>query len=146
MKALRITFDPATGRRAGGIVPRSEVWKGLRGNREWQNLDEGVEVRLVEDESVLDNIDLDDPDVTLLEGEQAISDAINGLDVTPEEQYAIASEALVAESVRQRGLDLTEAVDAEGDPLQGPELAKWLHERGVVGVNRRRIPRTMPRL
>lgn len=144
MKAIKTKVDFSSGKRAGGINPRSG--KTLCAP-EWQYVpenpdeEEGWEIRLVLDESILTEEVLSDPDVTLIEAddEETLASLIEAeVDTIPEViSYSVTNESLVAEAVRQKGLDLSQAMDANGNPLQGRDLAEWLHDNKVVGVEKK---------
>lgn len=144
MKAVKVSVDFSSGARAGGLDPRDPR---TRCSPRWQyvpddpDVEAGWEVRVIVDESVLADVDLTAPGVTLidLDDEDQFAAAVEAeIDKVPERiAYKVEHEALLAESVRQRGIDLTKAVDAQGAPLQGDALMAWLHGKGAVGVSRR---------
>jgi len=126
---LKIRVDFATGERAGGIDPRDP---GLITHPSWQNVDEGWEVRVIEDDRDV-NIYRNVEGIEVLEGENAIEAAIATIH---KERYAIKNEYLLVESIRQKGIDIT---DLSPD-MSHEEIAKKLYERGALGVVKSPLP------
>lgn len=130
MRALMIDVNFGTGERAGGIEPNSDT---LLMEPTWQSWLLGKEMRLCPESLI-----------TKYEGKPGIAviaeaDIPDACQIFAEEQYAIASHDLVAESVKQKGIDITD-LDSNMDDK---ELAKILLERGALGVKyRKRKPKT----
>lgn len=123
-KALLIEFDPRTGVRTGGINPRDQHL-ACRG---WQNLDSepALEIRLIDDGRDLtpyQNV----KGVTILEGKDAINAAIQ--EYIPI-QYAIQSETLMLEHMKEKNLSLSLFVGKNMN-----EIAKMALELGLAGVS-----------
>lgn len=133
MKGLKVNVNFATGERAGSLNPRD---RRTRCSPQWQG--EGYEIRVVLDESILDEIDTSDPGVEVLGSKTAIDKAVKEL---PERNYAIQDTTLVVEHLRQRGKSLDDYADTDGNVLQGPALAKALAQDNVTGV---RVPNARP--
>lgn len=120
---LKIQVDFQTGKRAGNIDPRDP---GLVIHPHWQNVDEGCEVRVIEDDRNVEqyrNI----PGVELLKGEIAINTAIQSMH---RERYAIKHEQLLIESIRQKKIDITGLTP----DMKPEEIAKALYQKGTLGV------------
>jgi len=130
--ALQIQVDFLTGERAGGIDPRDPglVCPG------WQDVDNGVEIRLVKDGRDIEqyrNI----PGVTVLEGVDAINARVAEL-FPP--KYAIKNEILFTESIKAKRIALDD-IDPNLPPDQ--QIAK-LHKRGALGIVKREVPKLGP--
>jgi len=120
---LKIKVDFETGERSGNIDPRDP---GLKTHPTWQNVDDGWEVRVIEDDrdiNIYRNVD----GIEVLEGEAAIEAAIASIH---KERYAIKNEQLLVESIRQKGIDITDLIPDLGHE----EIAKRLYQRGAIGV------------
>lgn len=127
MKGLRVSVNFATGERAGGLDPRD---RRTRCNPQWQGDDH--EIRVVLDESVLDDLDTSDAGVEILDDEAAVDRAVGELG---DGDYAIQDTTLVVEHLRQRGKSLDDYVDQDGNVLQGAELARALAADNVTGLD-----------
>lgn len=124
-KALLIEFDANTGQRAGDISPRDPQLPCYG----WQDLESvpAREIRLVMDERDLSQYE-GVPGVTILTGKDEINRAI---DLLKPEEYALESEALFLEDLRQRGIKLSEY---QGKTRK--EILKALGETGLVGLRK----------
>jgi len=123
MTALEIQVNFSTGERAGGIDPRDP---GLECHPTWQNLDEGIEIRIIKDGRDVEqyrNI----PGITVLEGAEAINARIKEIKPTT---YAVANEALFNLSLQR--IDISDI-----DPTLPPEKQlEELYNRGVLGIRK----------
>jgi len=124
--ALVIKFDPLTGRRAGGIeIPRD---KGLFCLPQWQNLEEGIEMRLV----------LDDRDLRQYEGVEGVEVVIGRVEINKrvkalfKPRYAVASPELLASSIAVKGIKVDD-IDPSA-PVE--EQLKILFNRGALGIRK----------
>lgn len=123
MKGLLVEVDFGTGARAGGIDR-----KRFPTHPDWQNIERGMEVRLVSDEAA-EAFRLVEG-VTVLEDEAAIDAAV--ADLATGDTFFVEHEALLVESIRQKGIDLTDL----GPETAPADLARTLYERGALGVRR----------
>ncbi len=123
MKALLIEVDFQTGKRAGGINPRDEALQCYG----WQNLDSnpGLEIRLVEDDRDLSQY-RDTKGVAILEGKQAINDAIK---MNIPTRYKIVDMGLMREHMKEKGLSFDQFANKAMD-----EIAKIAFAHGIIGV------------
>jgi len=131
--ALVIEFDVFTGRRAGNIdIPRDA---GLFCLPLWQDLERGVEMRLV-----LDDRDIDQyrgvEGVEVVEGKEAINTRVKEL-FKP--RYSLAHEGLLAASITAKNIKIDD-IDAT---LEVEEQLKILYERGALGI-RKEEPYLLP--
>ncbi len=124
MKAIRVDVNYATGKRAGGVNPKD---LNLVGHPSWQNIDKGVEIRLVANGNVAQYQNV--AGVTVLEGEAAIDAAV---DEIYETKYAVVNEALLSHSIVQKNIDLT----GLSPDLTQEEMAKALYDMGALGVKK----------
>jgi len=134
--ALVIKFDPLTGRRAGDIEVRTD--RGLVCMPLWQDLEKGIEMRLV----------VDDRDVSRYEGVEGVEvvkgkEAINmKVKELFKPQYSIASPELFRislESLMKAGtISLSEL---RGLPSE--EQLRICYEKGCLGM-RKREPHVIP--
>jgi len=124
MRALLIEFDPVTGNRAGGIDPRDRQLLCYG----WQNLEviPCLEIRLVLDEERDLSMYKNTKGVTILQGKQAIHDAVQQYMPV---QYSIDSEVLLLEDMKQKNLAL-DIITGKG---RG-EIAREAFKRGLFGV------------
>lgn len=138
MKALLIEVNFRTGERAGG------VWGYVNGQKKrdaglvchgWQDTDAGLELRLITDDR--DTTQYEGIEgLTVLDGEAAIEAAI-ATHFTKEDDYSIKSDVLVAESIRQKNINISDLTPDMDDQA----IAKALYERGCLGVRRKsRVP------
>ena len=125
MRALLIEVDFSTGRRAGAIDPRDKhlLCHG------WQNLDEGLEIRIIDDGRDLKLYE-GVKGVTILEGKDAINAAIEEHIPT---KYQIQSEYLMRESLSEAGFKLSIFAGKDTN-----EMAKEAYELGLLGVVERK--------
>lgn len=129
MKAFLVSVNWRTGERAGGIMLRN---RHLPTDATWQSAKEGVELRLVKDESLVAKYGGCDG-VTLIEGAEAINSILAAWHVE-HEAYRVVDPDLMRISIEQRGIRL-DALDRDA-----PEgWHRELYERGVVGVVKRTI-------
>lgn len=119
MKALRIQVDFTSGRRAGGLDPRR-----LRGHPSWQSTDLGIEVRAIPEDTAEQYVAIEG--VTVLNNRDAI---VAVLDEIADHRYRITNNELMLESVRQKGIDLSDI-----DNRDQADLARILFERGALGI------------
>ena len=124
MRALLIKVDFSTGRRAGGINPRDPKLP-CHG---WQDLDNGLEIRLVEDDRDLSKY-ADVPGVTVLQGKETINQAI--VDNIPA-QYGIKSEAILIAHLKERGVSLDIFASKKET-----DIVKQLFSQGFAGITKR---------
>lgn len=132
-KGVKLRVNFTTGERAGGLDPRD---RRTRTNPDWQ--DDTHEVRIVEDEAILDEIDTTGPDVRVLNNDVEIDKAVSELS---EKEYVLEETQLVTEHLRQKGKSLDDYTDSDGKPLPRNELAKALYNDGIVGT---RAPNKRP--
>jgi len=125
MKALLIEVDFSTGRRAGGIHTKNNPNLMCHG---WQNLERGLEIRLVMDEDTkpYENI----PGVTILNGKSEINAAIDAVVPT---RYAVKDKELLLAHLKEKGISL--------DTLAGKtldEAAEDLFAQDLAGIVERK--------
>jgi len=131
--ALVISFDPHTGRRAGGIrIPED---RGLICLTLWQDLERGVEMRLVVDDRDIEQY-RGIEGVEVVEGKSAINAKVEEL-FKP--RYAVACGALLAASIAAKEIRCDD-VDAA---LPVEEQLRILYERGALGI-RKEEPYLLP--
>lgn len=133
MFALRVEVNFFTGERAGGIDPTDPKFLSLP---EWQNIADGVEIILIlkHTEGDVDRFRAASG-VEVIEGEDAIDQAT--LELNPRvASYAILSESLLAASIRQKEIDVTD-LDSSLPP---EEVLKKLQEKGALGIVRSEPP------
>jgi hypothetical protein len=126
MKAIKIKVDFESGKRAGGINPRS---KNLRGSSSWQDTDAGWEIRMVLDENVERYRNV--TGVTVLEDEAAI-EAELAASFPSKTLYKVTNEALLSLSLQQLNPDLS---DLPQEATHDEELA-FLYAAGAKGIGR----------
>lgn len=131
MDGLLLQVNFATGERAGRVDPKD---RGLRCDPGWQDIDGGVEVRVVVDGRTLDRYRGVDG-VEVLEGDDAIQAAIDAL---PQRETFEVVEALLPTAVAEYR-EKTSREDLAG--LGQRDLYAKLADAGVVGVARRVVPR-----
>jgi hypothetical protein len=122
---LKIQVDFETGKRAGNIDPRD---RGLACHPTWQNIDVGYEVRLIvdgRDVAVYENV----PGIEILYGENVINAEVQAMQ---KDRYTVKNEALLVESIKQKGIDIS---DIPPD-LSPEEEARELYLRGALGIVR----------
>lgn len=142
--ALKVRVDFSTGWRAGGVNPRDPNLVCLG----WQNLEDGWEIRLIVNESKIDeyvrkysNVD----GVEIIEGVENIDKAID--EIIPKDKqiiYDIYIPELFAASVIGKHLDPKDSFNVNKVPNPDPEDAsleesrrkvlKYLMEQGVKGI------------
>lgn len=132
MNGLRIQVNFSTGKRSGGIDPRD---RGLRGHPLWQDIDGGVEIRVITDGRSVDRYRSTDG-VTVLEGDDAVQAAINGLPVV--ETFDVV-DALLPSAVAEYRKGGGNPQELAG--LSAQELYGRLADAGVIGVTRRQVAR-----
>jgi len=122
---LKVKVDFATGIRAGGINPRD---RGLLCDPSWQNIDEGVELRLVTDERDIEqyrNVE----GVTVIEGLDACNAEIEAI---REPLYAVAVPELLNISIQKKNIRIDDI-----DPALPPEKQlEILHQKGALGIRK----------
>jgi len=124
-KALKIKVNFQTGERAGGIDPRD---RGLLCDPTWQNIDEGVEIRLITDDRDVERYQ-NIPGVEVIEGKEAINAEIDKISPV---RYSVTHPELFNESIKQKGIDLKDI-----DHTLPPEKQlEELHKKGVLGIRR----------
>lgn len=119
--ALEIAVDFMTGERAGGISPRD---KGLFCLNLWQDIDAGIEMRLILDDrnaTQYENID----GVTIHKGATAINNRVSQL-FKP--RFFIANEKIFTESIKN--IDLKD-IDSSLEP---DEQLRKCKDKGVLGI------------
>ncbi len=123
MRGLLIEVDFNSGVRAGDIDPHDRKLQCYG----WQNLESkpGLEIRVVEDNRDLAPYD-SIPGVTILEGKEAINEAIKAHIPT---RYSIQDMSLVLEHAKQKGLSLDQFV---GKSMN--DIAKEAIQAGLAGV------------
>jgi len=137
MILVLVKVDFSTGYRSGNINPRKNTFLPVAAD--WQNLQDGYEIRICETAAAVDHIraliDSGVEGLTLLETDAELDAALDQYIYVGEKartRYQTADPALAIEFVRQAGIDLT--------PLQGerdPEAwARHLYDAGVPGVMR----------
>lgn len=125
MKALLINVDFSTGKRAGGIQIKGNPNLWCNG---WQNLDTGKEIRIVKDGNVDQYKNI--LGVTILDGEQAINEAIDSHIPT---QYVVRDMTLLIEHMKEKKIKL--------DILVGKNMKEIAQEAvglKLAGVEERR--------
>ena len=125
MKALLVKVDFSTGKRAGDISPRDQNLP-CHG---WQDLDKGLEIRLVEDDRDLSQYEGVEG-VTVLDGKEAINQAIQA---NIPIQYFVKDKELLLAHMKEKGISL--------DMLSGRTLesaAKELFNKGYAGIVERK--------
>lgn len=125
MKALLIEVDFTTGERAGGIKTKNNPNLWCEG---WQNLDAGLEIRLVKDGNTKPFEGIEG--VTILDGKAEINAAI---DANIPTKYAVKDEGLLLAHLKERNVSL--------DTFAGKSLhesAKGLFAQGLAGVIERK--------
>jgi len=134
--ALVIKFDPLTGRRAGDIDVRTD--RGLVCMPLWQDLEKGIEMRLVVDDRDVSRYEGVEG-VEVVKGKEAINMKVKGL-FKP--QYSVASPELFRislENLMKKGaIPLSEL---KGLPPE--EQLRICYEKGCLGM-RKREPYVMP--
>lgn len=136
LTALKIQFDPATGRRAGDIDPNDPALQ-CRGATGWQCLDDTsqqpYEIRMIEDARDARQYEGIEG-VEVLRGRDAINAALSQLEADEPAQYTVDESVVIAalqdEQHPERG-DLTR--------LRNRSLrdeAPALHRDGVPGVEK----------
>ncbi len=125
MKALLIEVDFSTGKRAGGIKTKNNPNLMCHG---WQDLDAGLEIRIVEDGDTkpYENI----KGITILDGEKAINKAIQA---NIPVKYAVKDSELLLAHLKERNVSLDIFA---GKGLQ--DRAKELHSQGLAGIVERK--------
>lgn len=126
MHALKVAVNFTTGERPGGIAPGGNK---LPTHPSWQNVDEGTEIRLVLDGDAERFRDVEG--VEIIEGEQAIDDAVAALRKRVA-GYMIISEALLGYSLQQKRISL----DGLNANTSHEQLLQRLYERGALGIAR----------
>lgn len=153
MKGLLILVDWTSGKRAGNIdVTNKEVVKNLPTDPTWQNIEGGYEIRLVmnNDTKPYEGVD----GITILKDETAIDSVIQTSLGDKEDAssrryaYRVVDGALVAESIRQKGIDITSQGAREitskwlglsqivNEPGAEKPTAQQLYELNVFGIQR----------
>jgi len=131
--ALIIEFDPFTGARAGGIDVRRDA--GLFCLPLWQDLERGVEMRLV-----LDDRDIEQyrgiEGITVVEGKAAINEKVREL-FKP--RYSVVSGELLLASIMVKGISI-DGID-QSQPVQ--RQLEILYQRGALGI-RKEEPYLLP--
>jgi len=129
MKALKIQVDFETGKRAGGINPRDPKFPG---HPLWQDLENGYEIRFVK------NMDISQFEgvagIEILADDRAIDNAIKAIHKgqTARVTYKMTSEHLMAASLQQKRIDITDL-----SPELSPEAElETLYTRGASGIAR----------
>jgi len=123
--ALVIEVDFSTGRRAGDIDPRDP---GLICMPLWQDLEKGVELRLILDDRPLEqyrNLE----GVELVEGKEAINAKIKEL-FKP--RYSIVAPELLRESIHAKNIPIDD-IDHTLPPEKQVEI---LYKRGALGIRK----------
>ncbi len=125
MKALLIEVDFVTGKRAGNINPRDSNLPCYG----WQDLERGLEIRLVEDDRDLSQYE-GVAGVTVLDGKESINQSI--IDTVPT-KYAIKDKELLIAHLKEKNILL--------DTLVGKTLdtqAETLFKQGFAGIVERK--------
>lgn len=125
MKAILIKVNFETGERAGGCCPND---RNLHGHPSWQCTEQGLEIRIVKDGDVEQYRGVDG--IQVIDGEDEIRAAVNEHFSDREPQYRVVSDALVVESIRQLGIDLSTL------PQEPVAMLRGLHESGVRGISK----------
>ena len=126
MKALKINVDFKTGKRAGGIDPKSP---NFRGHSTWQDFDAGTEVRLVLDENVEKYRNV--AGITVLDTEADIEAELDA-NFKPKVVYKITNPALMSYSLSKLNIDLSGLLKDASDQ---DELA-FLYAANVKGIQK----------
>jgi len=121
--ALKIEFDPFTGKRAGDISPHDP---GLLCPG-WQNLEEGVEIRLVVDDRDIEKY-RDIPGVEVIEGVENIDNEILKI---CKPKYVLANPELFRVSIAHKNIDLSD-IDSS---LPIEKQLETLRKRGALGID-----------
>lgn len=122
--ALEITVNFVTGERPAGINPRED--KGLICLSGWQNLDAGVEMRLVIDDRDVSQYE-GVPGITVHKGATKINSRVKEL-FKP--LIAITDAQLFSQSIIQKGINLKDI-----DPTLAPEeQLRRCREKGALGI------------
>lgn len=142
--ALKIKVDFTTGERAGGINPRDPNLVCLG----WQNLEEGWEIRLIVDESKIDEYIQkygNAEGVEVIEGIENIDSAIEQI-IPPEKQmdYVVYMPELLTASVIAKHLDPNDPFNVNEIPNPDPvetspdetrrKVFGFLINKGVKGI------------
>lgn len=125
MKALLIEVDFKTGKRAGSINPRDPKLPCYG----WQDIDGGLEIRLVEDDRDLSQYE-GVAGVTVLGNKELINDAIIANFPT---KYLIKDKELLLAHMKEKGISL--------DVFAGKNLgdvAEELYKKGLAGIVERK--------
>lgn len=123
--ALEIAVDFLTGERAGGIDPRK---KGLICLSLWQDVDAGIEMRLVIDDR--DTTQYEDVDgITVHRGAKAINKRVSQLFKT---RFSIVNADLFRESIKN--IDLGD-IDPNLDPNEQLRICKDKKALGIKAQN-----------
>jgi len=123
--ALVIKVDFSTGKRAGDINPRDS---GLICMPLWQDLERGIEMRLIIDDRSLDqyrNLE----GVEVIEGKEAINAKVREL-FKP--RYGVIHPELLRESIRAKGI----RVDDIDHTLPPEKQVEILYKRGALGIRK----------
>lgn len=126
MKAIKIKVDFKSGKRAGGIDPRS---KNLKGHPTWQDAEAGIEIRSVLDGAVdrYRNV----KGVTVLEGEAEIAAEL-AKSFPAKVMWKVTNEPLLSLSLQQINPNLSKlSQDATHD-----EELEFLYNAGCKGIGR----------
>ena len=139
MKALRIQVDFTSGKRAKGKLEHKD--KNLRCNSLWQNLDDGVEIRIVVNGDTGPYAGIEG--VEILDGPEAIDAAVKEIQPAELTTYTITSEALLGASLNRRR-DLDHIIEVGGDEHT---VLGELQRAGVLGISaNKREPPTAERM
>jgi len=133
--ALEIDVDFVTGTRAGGIDPRDLNLICPR----WQNFEAGKEIRLIVNETVIDDYIeryRGVPGIAIIEGKDNINIRVKEL-VNP--LYDVVSPALLHSSIVVKNIRIDD-IPPTLDPF---EQLRILYERGALGI-RKREPFLLP--
>lgn len=126
MKAIKIKVDFETGKRAGGINPRSA---NLKGHPTWQDTDGGWEIRSVLDSAIDRYRNL--KGVTVLEDEAEITAEL-AKSFPPKVMWKVTNEQLLSLSLQQINPDLS----ALGQDATHDEELEFLYNAGCKGIGR----------
>ncbi|KKM06077.1 hypothetical protein LCGC14_1747630 [marine sediment metagenome] len=121
MRALLIKVDFQTGKRAGGINPRDSNLSCYG----WQDLNGGLEIRLVEDDRDLSQYK-GAAGVTILNGKKAINQAIM---VNIPTMYAVKDKELLLSHLKERNVPLNTFAGKTLDSQAG-----ILFKEGMAGI------------
>ncbi len=125
MRALLVEVDFSTGKRAGNINPR-DADMPCHG---WQNLDEGLEIRLVEDNRDLSQYETA-TGITVLGDTEAINKAIIANFPT---KYIIKDKELLLAHLKEKGISLDIFTGKSMD-----DVAEELFKQGLAGIIERK--------